>query len=193
MSLSNTFSILRKVKSRLITIVFGLVFSPFAFAHLMVAQHGTINIIEKGAFMVISVPISAFNTIDDNKDGQLSSTELNKHRSAILKKIEQNIVLSDETGILPLKDVLLSPVMPGHAHQDEHHSHEHHQEDLAKQLVIMGRFELVNLNSLMKFSINLFGEHKHEQSYEVSVRHPKFKEKQKFVLTPETPTVSLVH
>ena len=48
-----------------------------ALAHLMVAQHGSLNIVGDGAFMVLSLPASAFEDIDENGDGDISMIELN--------------------------------------------------------------------------------------------------------------------
>ena len=45
---------------------------PVANAHLMVAQQGTLNVVDDGAFVVMSLPISAFSSVDDDGDGKLS-------------------------------------------------------------------------------------------------------------------------
>ena len=56
---------------------------PKAYAHMMVAQHGTLNVVNEVAFMVLSVPVSAFEGIDDDGDGQLSMEEFTQHRIAM--------------------------------------------------------------------------------------------------------------
>jgi hypothetical protein len=53
---------------------------PLAHAHLMVAQHGTLNIVDDGVFMVLSLPISAFNGVDEDSNGKISMLEFNNHR-----------------------------------------------------------------------------------------------------------------
>jgi hypothetical protein len=55
----------------LLSLTLNLIMGPVAHAHLMVAQHGTLNIVDDGVFMVLSLPISAFDGIDDDKDGNL--------------------------------------------------------------------------------------------------------------------------
>ena len=42
-------------------------------AHLMVAQHGTLNLVGDGVYMVLSLPVSAFAGSDDDGDDKLSS------------------------------------------------------------------------------------------------------------------------
>ncbi|MEZ9140430.1 hypothetical protein AB4153_09300, partial [Shewanella sp. 10N.286.52.E4] len=46
-------------------ILSGLTFSSVQ-AHMMVAQHGTINLVDDGAFMVLSLPVSAFHFLDNS-------------------------------------------------------------------------------------------------------------------------------
>jgi hypothetical protein len=53
-------------------------------AHLMVAQHGTLNVVDDGVFMVLSLPVSAFDGVDDDNDGKVSMLEFNNHRGAIV-------------------------------------------------------------------------------------------------------------
>jgi len=48
-------------------------------AHLMVEQRGTINIVDDGAFVVVSVPVAAFSGVDDDGDGLVSAAELRSH------------------------------------------------------------------------------------------------------------------
>lgn len=50
--------------------------APTAQAHVILAQKGTLNIVDGGAFMVLSLPVSAFSGIDDDGDALLSPTEL---------------------------------------------------------------------------------------------------------------------
>jgi hypothetical protein len=44
---------------------------PAAYAHLMVAQRGTLNLVDNGAFMVISLPVTALAGTDDDGDSRL--------------------------------------------------------------------------------------------------------------------------
>lgn len=52
-------------------------------AHLMPKGKGTINIEGKSAYAVLSLPIQAFKGVDNNRDGLLDVSELNKHQKTI--------------------------------------------------------------------------------------------------------------
>lgn len=86
--------------------------SPPATAHLMVAQRGTLNFDGDGVYMVLSLPVSAFDHIDDNGDGRLSASEFSAHRPAIVSAVATGVQLSDENGTRPLQRMMLSPVVP---------------------------------------------------------------------------------
>ena len=63
-------------------------------AHMMVAQHGTLNVVEGGIFMVLSLPVSSFDRVDDDNDGKLSTNEFNKYRKKMAEVIKKQVVLS---------------------------------------------------------------------------------------------------
>jgi len=155
---------------------------PHASAHLMVAQHGTLNFKGDSVFMVLSLPVSAFETIDDDGDGKMSSAEFSKHRITIAETVKKRVKLSDEKGASTLRGLMLSPVKPhvvGKAH--------------SKQLVIMGRFVLRDIDSAqgdkLKFQIGIFGKAADEKLFKVTATRKKDTDsapkKYKFVLTPE--------
>ncbi len=68
---------------------------PVASAHLMVAQQGTLNVVDGGAFMVISLPISAFTSVDDDGDGKLSREEFARHQADLRAAVMQGMQLRD--------------------------------------------------------------------------------------------------
>ena len=82
------------------------------YAHLMVAQHGTLNLIGKDVFMVLSLPISAFEGIDEDNDGKVTMVEFNNHRGAIVDSIRQKITLGHAGKNASLEGLILSPVQP---------------------------------------------------------------------------------
>ena len=49
---------------------------PAAHGHLIVDQKGTINFVEDGAFMVVSLPVTALEGADDDGDGRMSFAEM---------------------------------------------------------------------------------------------------------------------
>ena len=73
--------------------------ATYACAHMMPAQQGTVNLVDKAAFVVLSLPVSALtlsnNTIDANHDGLLSAQELQLHHTKIEQQVIQRVRLYD--------------------------------------------------------------------------------------------------
>ena len=170
-------SIYRNVPGTWLTLVLIVLMSPSALAHLMVAQRGTLNIVNDGAFMVLSLPISAFAGIDGDNDGKVSMVEFNNHRAAIVESVGQNVSLSDKEGNLPLKGIMLSPVVP----------HDASEESLS-QLIVMGRFSIAAARGEFRFRSNLFGKQTGEQVLKITVTHESDSREQNFEITPALPT-----
>jgi hypothetical protein len=160
----------------LVSWVFSLVVCPLAYAHLMVAQHGTLNIVEDGAFMVLSLPISAFRRIDDDHDGKVTMIEFNNHRSAIVTSVKDKVILSDTEGRLSLQGIMLSPVS----------QHDTNVESIS-HLAIMGRFTLSDAAKALRFEIGLYGPDAVEKSLEITATRPHDRQKVTFQLTPAEP------
>lgn len=144
-------------------------------AHLMVAQQGTINLVGDGAFMVVSVPVSALDGWDDNRDSLLSASELNAHRQSIADQIHRRLQLHDNAGPRPLQGMMMS-LSPG----DEAPG------SPASQLVIMGRFQLDSPDRhdrALRLQTDLFGAAQSERSLGITVtRGP---ETGLIILTPQ--------
>ncbi len=174
-------SLIKWAKTLLSSLVISAAIVPHVSAHLMVAQHGTLNFKNDGAFMVISLPVSAFEGIDDDGDGKMSSKEFSKHKPAIVIAVKNKVKLSDKEGTRPLQGLLLSPVVPHDA-----------SKAASEQLVIMGRFALNKSKSEnsegLTFKLGLYGKKTDEKSMIITAtRPPNAKQKtQKFkaVLTP---------
>jgi hypothetical protein len=173
-------SIYRYLPVALFALVLGLSASPSALAHLMVAQHGTLNIVDDDAFMVLSLPISAFDRVDDDGDGEVSMIEFNRHRTAIIEVVDQNVSLRDQQGNRPLQGIMLSPVVP----------HDAAKEPLS-QLVVMGRFALGDPSSALRFHTGLYGKQAAEQVLEITATRQTDKQKTIFKLTPKAPAALL--
>lgn len=62
-------------------------------AHLMVAQHGTLNLVGDGAFMVLSIPATALPGADDDHDGRLSRAELERHYRDVAAAVAAGVTL----------------------------------------------------------------------------------------------------
>ena len=113
---------------------------------MMPAQRATINLLGNGAFMVLSLPVSALGGVDDNQDGGLDQRELNAHKDAIEALILRGLALSDAGGQRPLQILRLSLEPP--------------DDDVNRpspQLLMLGRFALAESQSTLHFRIGLFG------------------------------------
>jgi hypothetical protein len=62
---------LRSLLTRACFTLLALIFCQ-AQAHLLPAQNATMNIIDNAAYMVVSVPVSALEGVDNDGDGKLS-------------------------------------------------------------------------------------------------------------------------
>ncbi len=143
-------------------------------AHLMVAQRGTLNFVGSGAFLVLSLPVSAFDGVDDDGDGRLSGAELRAHRSAIEATVVSRVRLADAHGLLPLQGVMLSLSPPDDV-----------PTAAATQLVVMGRYALprdaAELSAL-RWAMPLFGRRADEQQLVLNVTRGA--EQQELLLRP---------
>lgn len=123
-----------------------------AHAHLMVAQRGTINFKEKGAWFVVSVPVSALVGVDDDGDGRLALTELAAHNGAIESQVAAGLELHDDGGVRAIEGLLINP-SPSHGAPDEPVEH----------VVAMGRFAPAPARGPLRFKTTLFGRGVSEQ------------------------------
>lgn len=143
-----------------------------AHAHLMVKQHGTINFANGGAFLVLSVAVSAFDGVDDNGDGVLSAKELSRHTSEVEQQIHDSVQLLDESGEpLPLQGLLLSLVSPDHAPTAP-----------ARQLIALGRFPVDDAIASPGLRIALHGAAPEEQH--ISITATRDGQSHEMVFTP---------
>ena len=100
-------------------------------AHLMAAQKGTLNIVGDAAFLVLSMPVSALQGVDDDGDGTLSVSELRAHTDAVRSQVQAGVQLHDSMGALPLQLVMLDVAPP-----------ENTTPTAASHLTVIGRFQL---------------------------------------------------
>ena len=154
--------------------------SPCVHAHLMVAQHGTLNIVDDGVFMVLSLPVSAFGDLDQNGDGDVSMLEFNTHRAQVVELVEQNISLRDDHRSLALEGLLLSPVL----------SHDSNAQAI-DQVTVLGRFNLNVSATDLAFTVGIYGRERSEQTLEITVTDSAMDLKNVFVLSPEVSTSTL--
>jgi len=164
------------------TVIFlsSIILSAPSYAHVMVAQHGTLNVIDNGVFMVLSLPVSAFEGIDDDNDGKLSNSEFSRHRKAISKLVHKKVVLKDKNGKIALEDMMLSPVT-------SHHS----PKSPASQLIVMGRYSLADPLSSLEYEVELFGTAAIEQLLEITAIRKSDRKKNFAKLTVKNSSVTI--
>lgn len=161
-------------------LLISITFSQYSSAHMMVAQHGTLNVNNDGAYMLLSLPVSAFEGVDDDTDGKLSTVEFAAHRAEIIKMIHNKIVLKDKSGKLALQGIILSPVTPHHSSKAP-----------SSQLIVMGRFTLVHPNSALQYRVELFGKKIDEQLLEITATRKMDGSKQIIQLSPKKSNVQI--
>lgn len=151
-------SFLPLLRALRIAVVVASFAATTAAAHLMVEQHGTLNFVGSGAFLVISLPVTAFHGIDDNGDQRVSAQELRDHWAAIEEQVRASVKLSDAAGPRPLEGIILN-TSPPHETPDEP----------APQIVVLGRFALADEKAPLTLDIGMWGTAEKERSYEIGV------------------------
>lgn len=73
-----------------------------AHAHLMPAGHGTINLVGDKAYVVMSVPVSAFSNVDTCSDGVLTQAELQSSEDALRSEVNARVVLHGAGSFQPI-------------------------------------------------------------------------------------------
>jgi hypothetical protein len=127
-------------------------------AHLIDAQTGTLNIVGGGAYLVLSLPVSALKGADDDGDGRLSPAELSAHVREVRAQVQAGVTLLDGRTALPLQGLMLSL------------STEHGAEGSpAAQLVVMGRFGLARPDAPLRLRVSLFGRAPSERRLDLGV------------------------
>jgi len=66
-----------------------------AWAHMMPAQQGTLNVVGNGVFAALSLPLSALAGVDDDGDGRLSPSELRAHETLIRDEVARRVRIGD--------------------------------------------------------------------------------------------------
>lgn len=138
-----------------IFVLFSTLCSTQLSAHLMVDQNGTLNFVEDKAYMVLSVPITAFKNLDTDGNQSISMQEFNLQRQAIVDTIRSHVRLTSKGKAATLDGIRLLPSL------------EHHDEI---QLVIMGVFDLDGHTSEAQFSMELFNLDSHHSDFTITVK-----------------------
>jgi hypothetical protein len=161
----------RQQAFRLFAAVAALLFGASVQAHLMVAQRGTLNIVGNSAYMVMSLPVSALEGIDDDGDGRLSLAEGNAHVREIETQVRNGVQLIGPEGSLPLDGVLVTLSPRDNAATSP-----------AAHLVVVGHYALGAATEGLRMKVSLFGTSSAEQTQDITVTRGT--EKQRLVLAP---------
>jgi hypothetical protein len=162
------------IRKWLLALLLACSFASIAHAHLVVSQHGTLNIVGDGAYMVLSLPVSALAGIDDNQDGLLSADELRSHSANIESQVKQGVTLRSTPGQSKLEGVMLNlEATEGNPAAPSTH------------LVVLGRFAIGTQANALNLALHLFGTGANERSEQIAVTRGA--ESQLITLTPEHP------
>ena len=170
-------------KQALALLVSGFMALTAAQGHLIVDQKGTLNFVDDGAFLVISLPVTAFEGTDEDSDGRLSFAEMARHTVAIQRQIRDRVRLIDVSGAKPLEGLLINLSVADDAPSAP-----------ATHLVAMGRFALgspagqINkgLFEGSRFEASLFGRTEAEQTLTITLKRGQ--QTQLLLLSPEHPS-----
>ncbi|MDV6376609.1 HupE/UreJ family protein [Deinococcus arenicola] len=143
-----------------------------ASAHLMVAQRGTLNVVDNGAFIVMSLPVSALKGVDDDGDGSLSTAELSTHTVSIGQQVKAGLQLT-QAGQASTLEGLLMDVTPPEGQTE------------TSQLVVMGRYALADGTQPFTLTSSLWGDTEAERSLNITATRGE--QKSLLILTPNLP------
>lgn len=139
----------------------------------MAGQRGTLNLVGTTAYLVLSVPVSAFDGVDDDGDGGLSTTEYGRHRDALASAVVARATLLEDSQSRSLQGLMMAlsptdnePLAP------------------APHLVVMGRFELEREGSDLQLDVELFGAGSDERMLSIAVTRPATDQRHTLTLTP---------
>jgi hypothetical protein len=149
-------------------------------AHLIKAQYGTLNVVEDDIYMVLSLPVSAFSKADINQDGTMTMIKFNQQRTAIIESIKTGIKLSAPEEDFFLDGIMLSPEAP-------HDS----SGRFISQLVVLGKFSVVQLSQPLTFTNNFYGQGMGEQLITITATRQSDKKAFVFELMPLAPAKEL--
>ena len=158
---------------------------PAAQAHLMVAQRGTLHVVGDGAFVVVSLPVSAFTGIGADDEGRLTLPALRANWGRVETQVRQRLQLADDQGPRPLEGLILSlaPVQ---------HSEAPSADARATQIVAMGRFALASpAAGALRLSTDLYGREPAEQVLNITASRGSGIDSGLLVLSPARPSQAL--
>jgi hypothetical protein len=131
-------------------------------AHLMPARQGTINLVDRGAFAVVSLPVSSLHGFDDDGDGVMSLTELTRHDADLRAEIDRRFSIFDGETLAHTErvDLVLSP---------QHDA----TPDRASEVVALKHATFATPPSDLRVTCDLFGASPSEQALTITATRNK--------------------
>ncbi|QTL37816.1 hypothetical protein [Pseudoalteromonas viridis] len=154
-----------------IAMIACLVTSTAASAHLMVAEQGTLNFDESGAYLVVAIDPSSFPDADADKNGHLSAEEFKQAQSDLFKHVQAQIYMTQGKTKKQIEGLLLSPQTAHHGDQSE-----------IDQIVVMGKFVGVDHKQGLRFHNGFYGKGNDKQ-LAMRAKYKRLGLTQRFTLT----------
>jgi hydrogenase/urease accessory protein HupE len=73
----------------------SLLLPPCAFAHLMPEKSGTVHIVDKSAFVVVSIPVASFHGLRTEPDGTLTADDMQADNAAMQQQFLTRFLVRD--------------------------------------------------------------------------------------------------
>jgi hypothetical protein len=146
-------------------------------AHVMVAQKGTLNIKGTNAYLMVSLPFSAFTGVDDDGDGLLSMAELQRHAPQLRQQFVAGAQLQVDGQPAPFELLVLNLSALDERPQGP-----------ASQLLVMGHYALGEgrpgaASPDLRFSMRLHGTGPSEERIDLAFTYAD--RTQVFAFTPD--------
>jgi len=155
-----------------------------ACAHLMLPQRGTLNFVDGSAYLVLSLPVSAFPYANENGKNLIAAESFAKFQLRMAADIEAQVHLLDAKGPLQLEGTFLNFTPP-----------DNDPSGAASDIVVLGRFKLRNQEdataTTLRLRMTVFGKATHEQFVTVTLTRmnpqSQQKEREQLVLSADRP------
>lgn len=182
----------RQIATALTAVLVCTLMAVPSWAHLMVAQKGTLRFEDERAYLVVSLPVSAFRGLDQDADGGVTEREFDSHRAEVLAQVQRGVLLQSGSSIIALTDVLLSPeTSHSPAAADSHSRSDAAESAVVDQVTVLGVFPLGASKDELALSIELYGSAADEQAYEMRVSNSQTAIRQVRLLTQQFPRTVL--
>lgn len=176
----------RQITTGLFAVLICTLMAVPSWGHLMAAQKGTLRFEDERAYLVVSLPVSAFNGLDQDGDGGVTQREFESYRAEVVAQVQRGVLLQSSGGIIALTDILLSPETSHSTAAANSHSRSGAAESaVIDQVTVLGVFPLGFSKDELALSIELYGTAADEQAYEMSVSTSQTAVRQVRLLTPQ--------